>query len=39
MERKREYERPALTAAGPFTKTGLGTNRGPEQTLVLRFSL
>lgn len=35
----RTYERPTLTAAGSFRKTGLGTNRGPEKLLVFRFSL
>lgn len=39
MERKRTYERPTLTAAGPFTKTGLGVVRGPEKLIILRFSL
>lgn len=36
---RRTYERPTLTSVGSFRKTGLGSNRGPEQTLVLRFSL
>ena len=35
----RTYERPTLTAAGSFRKTGLGTNRGPERVVFLRFSL
>ncbi|WP_407924277.1 keywimysin-related RiPP [Actinomadura macrotermitis] len=35
----RVYERPTLTAAGSFRRTGLGTNRGPERLLALRFSL
>ena len=35
----RTYERPTLTAAGSFKKTGLGLSRGPEKLLVLRFSL
>ncbi|MGP3980303.1 keywimysin-related RiPP [Streptomyces sp. KR80] len=35
----RAYERPTLTAAGSFRKTGLGTNRGPERVVRLRFSL
>lgn len=35
----RVYERPTLTAAGSFRKTGLGTNRGPERLIPLRFSL
>jgi hypothetical protein len=39
MKRKRTYERPTLTAVAPFTKTGLGTARGPEKLLILRFSL
>ncbi|MET9376920.1 keywimysin-related RiPP [Streptomyces sp. NPDC003035] len=34
----RVYERPTLTAVGSFRKTGLGTTRGPEKLLVLRFS-
>lgn len=33
------YERPTLTLAGSFRMTGLGTNRGPERILPLRFSL
>jgi Family of unknown function (DUF5972) len=37
---KKIYERPTLTAIGSFfRKTGLGTNRGPERVLPLRFSL
>lgn len=39
MQRKRVYERPTLTATGPFTKTGLGVARGPEKLIILRFSL
>lgn len=39
MKQKRTYERPTLTAVGSFKKTGLGTNRGPERVLPLRFSL
>lgn len=36
----RTYERPTLTLMGSFkSKTGLGTNRGPERLLVFRFSL
>lgn len=35
----RTYERPTLTVAGSFRKTGLGTNRGPERVIGLRFSL
>lgn len=35
----RVYERPTLTAAGSFRRTGLGTTRGPEKHLVLKFSL
>ncbi|MFF1512149.1 keywimysin-related RiPP [Streptomyces sp. NPDC058326] len=34
----RAYERPTLTMVGSFRKTGLGTDRGPEKLLVLRFS-
>ena len=37
---KKTYERPTLMAAGSFfKKTGLGTNRGPERVVRLRFSL
>lgn len=36
---KKTYERPTLTAVGPFSITGLGTARGPEKLLFLRFSL
>ncbi len=32
------YERPTLMAAGSFKMTGLGNERGPEKTLVIRFS-
>jgi len=35
----RTYERPTLTLACSFRKTGLGTNRGPERVVPLRFSL
>ena len=35
----RTYERPTLTFTGSFQKTGLGVARGPEQLLILRFSL
>lgn len=35
----RTYERPTLTAAGSFRKTGLGVVRGPEKVLPARFSL
>jgi hypothetical protein len=35
----RAYERPTLTAVGTFRATGLGTNRGPERIIRLRFSL
>ncbi len=35
----RTYERPTLTAAGSFKTTGLGTARGPERVIPLRFSL
>jgi hypothetical protein len=35
----RTYERPTLTVAGSFRKTGLGTNRGPERVIPFRFSL
>lgn len=35
----RVYERPTLTAAGSFRRTGLGTDRGPEKRIILRFSL
>ncbi|MEV3992329.1 keywimysin-related RiPP [Streptomyces sp. NPDC049837] len=35
----RAYERPTLTAAGSFRRTGLGTDRGPEKKLITRFSL
>jgi hypothetical protein len=33
------YERPTLIAVGGFKQTGLGTRRGPEQVVPLRFSL
>jgi hypothetical protein len=37
---KQTYEAPALVRVGSFRKvTGLGTNRGPERVLPLRFSL
>ncbi len=39
MKQKRTYERPTLTSVGSFKKTGLGTNRGPERVVGLRFSL
>lgn len=39
VTRMRTYERPTLTAVGSFKKTGLGTNRGPERILPLRFAL
>jgi len=35
----RTYERPTLTPTGTFKLTGLGTNRGPERVVILRFSL
>ncbi len=35
----RTYERPTLTAAGSFRKTGLGVVRGPEFVVPARFSL
>lgn len=35
----RAYERPTLTAIASFKQTGLGTARGPEKLLILRFSL
>ncbi len=38
-KQKRTYERPTLTAVGSFKKTGLGTVRGPERVVGLRFSL
>lgn len=34
----RTYERPTLTVACSFRKTGLGVRRGPEFLLPLRFS-
>lgn len=35
----RTYERPTLSLACSFRKTGLGVVRGPEKLIILRFSL